>query len=203
MPNLSRKPKKGGGSIPPEARAELLSSIRMGLELQHAAHKHGVDEAAVRADKDLMLEISAAYRQASARFRTRLLELALKQTDGKMLAELAQQREAAALVMDPRAPRSLTMPSCKQLASLRGVRRQLVNIYREAKAGLLDAGLFGRLVNCLNVVQTIDNGRLLEERLDEIERKLMAATQAAAAKPAGDGAWPPRHYLDDPEQPKC
>jgi hypothetical protein len=66
-------------------------------------------------------------------------------------------------------PASLHHPSQKSLANVRGVRVELVRIYREAKAGLLDPLLFGRLVNCLNTIQSMDNGLLLERRVEELE----------------------------------
>ena len=102
--------------------------------------------------------------------------------------ELVELREAAARTLDPRAPRSITQPSCKQLASIRGVRRQLVQLFREAKAGLIEPTLFAQLTRCLRAVAAIDDGKLVEERLERIEAALAAAQPA---RPRGDGSWPP------------
>jgi hypothetical protein len=169
-----RQRNPGRAKVPPEARKDLLEAIRLGLELQHACAKAQVPEQDVRADPALMDDVAAAYRHASARFRERMIELALKRPDTRLLAEAAAQREAAALALSPRAPKMVTHPSCKQLANLRGVRRQLVQLFREAKAGMIDPTLFGRLVNALNVVQAIDNGKLIDERMDALEAKLTA-----------------------------
>ena len=49
-------------------------------------------------------------------------------------------------------PTEIHHPSQKSLANVRGVRVELVRIYREAKAGLLEPILFGRLVHCLNTI---------------------------------------------------
>jgi hypothetical protein len=76
-------------------------------------------------------------------------------------------------------PKELSHPTPRALRDLRGIRRQLVTIYREAKAGLVEPQLFGRLVNCLNTLQAIDNNKLVEERMSEIEAKL------AITKPNG------------------
>jgi hypothetical protein len=66
----------------------------------------------------------------------------------------------------------LSCPAPRALRDLRGIRRELCRVYREGKSGLIDPQLFGRLVNCLNTLQALDNGRLLEERLSEVEWKL-------------------------------
>jgi hypothetical protein len=55
---------------------------------------------------------------------------------------------------------------------LRGVRKQLVQLFREGKAGLIDPALLGKLIHACNVLQNMDSNRLLEERISEIERKL-------------------------------
>jgi hypothetical protein len=55
----------------------------------------------------------------------------------------------------------------------------MVKLYREAKANLIEPILFGRLVNCLNVIQSMDSGTLADERLDALEEKV------AAIKPNG------------------
>jgi hypothetical protein len=69
-------------------------------------------------------------------------------------------------------PRTIHHPSLRSLRKLRGVRRELTVLYTEAKAGLHEAALVGRLVHCLNTIQAMDNGSLLEERLSAIEQKL-------------------------------
>jgi hypothetical protein len=58
------------------------------------------------------------------------------------------------------------------LRDIRGVRRELVRLFREGKAGLIDPQLFGRLTHCLNTLQAIDRGAMLEERLATVEAQL-------------------------------
>ena len=69
-------------------------------------------------------------------------------------------------------PTELHHPSQKSFANVRGIRIELVRIYREAKAGLLEPILFGRLVNCLNTIASLDTGLLLERRVEELEADL-------------------------------
>ena len=78
----------------------------------------------------------------------------------------------------------ITYPSPRALRDLRSCRRELVHLYREAKSGLIDPTLFGRLVHCLSALQALDNGRLLEERILALEAKL------AAVKPNGHDRRP-------------
>jgi hypothetical protein len=63
-------------------------------------------------------------------------------------------------------------PAQKALGNVRGVRAELVRLYREAKAGLHDPILFGRLTTCLNVIQGMDNGAVADHRLSELEEKV-------------------------------
>ena len=69
-------------------------------------------------------------------------------------------------------PTELHHPSQKSLANVRGIRVELVRLYREGKAGLVDPILLGRLTTCLNVVQSMDNGTLADQRLTELEERL-------------------------------
>ena len=68
----------------------------------------------------------------------------------------------------------LSYPGPRGLRDVRNIRRELVNLYREGKSGLIDPALFGRLVACLSTLLQLENGRLLEERLAEVERRLGA-----------------------------
>jgi hypothetical protein len=69
-------------------------------------------------------------------------------------------------------PTEVHHPSQKSLADVRGVRVELVRVYREAKANLIDPILFGRLVSALNTLQAMDNGLLLERRVDDLEASI-------------------------------
>jgi hypothetical protein len=69
-------------------------------------------------------------------------------------------------------PKQLNHPLPRALSNPRGVRRQLVAIFREGKAGLIEPALLGKLIHALNTLQAMDNGRLLDERLAEVERRL-------------------------------
>jgi hypothetical protein len=62
---------------------------------------------------------------------------------------------------------------------LRGVRGELVRLYCEGKAGLVEPALLGRLVHCLNVIQNMDHGTIADQRLTEIEERI------ASLKPNG------------------
>jgi hypothetical protein len=75
----------------------------------------------------------------------------------------------------------LSYPSPRALRDLRGIRRELCLLYREAKAGLIEPTLVGRLANVLNILQSMDNGILLERRVVEMEERI------AALKPNGHG----------------
>ena len=76
-------------------------------------------------------------------------------------------------------PVKLSHPSPRGLRDLRHIRRELCNLYREGKAGSVEPPLLGRLVNCLNVLQALDNCRLLDQRITDLE------AQIAAIKPNG------------------
>jgi hypothetical protein len=79
----------------------------------------------------------------------------------------------------PEQPTEVFHPSQKALRNVRGVRIELVRLYREAKAGLHDPILFGRLTTCLNILQGMDNGTIADQRLTEIEERI------ASLKPNG------------------
>jgi len=75
-------------------------------------------------------------------------------------------------------PTELYHPPARALSSARGVRRQLVRLFQEGKASLLEPTLLGRLTHCLNTIQAIDRSVLLEERLAAIEVKLKIKPRA-------------------------
>ena len=66
----------------------------------------------------------------------------------------------------------LSYPPPRGLRSLLHVRRELTTVYREAKSGLIEPPLFGKLVHALNVLQALDNGRMVDARLTALEAKL-------------------------------
>jgi hypothetical protein len=80
-------------------------------------------------------------------------------------------------------PTEVHHPSQKSLANVRGIRAELVRLYREGKAGLIDPILLGRLTTCLNVIQGMDNGTLADQRLTEIEERLGAIKANGHARP--------------------
>jgi hypothetical protein len=86
-----------------------------------------------------------------------------------------------AQVVEP--PSELHHPSQKSLHNVRGIRVELVRLYREGKAGLVDPILLGRLTTCLNVIQGMDNGTLADQRLTEIEERLGAIKANGHARP--------------------
>jgi hypothetical protein len=87
-------------------------------------------------------------------------------------------------------PTEVHHPSQKSLANVRGVRAELVRLYREGKAGLVEPILLGRLTTVLNVVQGMDTSTIADQRLSELEEKV------AVLKPNG-----PRAKLRQPGPP--
>jgi hypothetical protein len=81
-------------------------------------------------------------------------------------------------------PTELLYPSPRAFQDFRGVRRQLVRLFIEGKAGLIDPSLLGRLIHCLNVLQNMDSNVQFEERLAALEQKLGISK---TAKPNGHG----------------
>jgi hypothetical protein len=73
----------------------------------------------------------------------------------------------------------LSYPAPRALRDVHYIRRELCTIYREAKSGLIEPALFGRLVACLTAILQLENGKLLDDRLAEVERRI------AAIKPNG------------------
>jgi hypothetical protein len=67
-------------------------------------------------------------------------------------------------------------------------------LYQEAKANLHEPALLGRLIHCLNTVQSLDNGIALEERITRIEQQL-GVNKAAKARVNGH-ARPPAPSWD-------
>jgi hypothetical protein len=93
-----------GDLITDEARAELLRGVQLGLEIEHACDRAGVSIEDVRADEALMVEVGAAYRKASARFRARLMQLALEKGDARLLQTAIELRDAAHADPEDEAP---------------------------------------------------------------------------------------------------
>jgi hypothetical protein len=71
-------------------------------------------------------------------------------------------------------PTEVSHPSPRSLKTIRGVRAQLVELYREGKANLIEPPLLGKLVHCLNVLQSMDQGVALEQRILALEQRLAA-----------------------------
>ena len=69
------------------------------------------------------------------------------------------------------------LPRVKSLADLRSIRAECAALYRQAKAGRIEAGLFGRLTHCLGVLAGLIRDDALEARLSALEEA--AAADAA------------------------
>jgi hypothetical protein len=69
-------------------------------------------------------------------------------------------------------PTEVFYPAKRSLVNARGVRNELVRLYTEIKAELIDPVRAGRLIACLNTIQAMDNGTLADQRLTEIEERL-------------------------------
>jgi hypothetical protein len=72
----------------------------------------------------------------------------------------------------PQPPTEIRHPYPRALGTIRGVRAELVRLYCEGKAGLIEPALLGRLVHCLNTIQSMDHGTIADNRLTEIETRL-------------------------------
>jgi hypothetical protein len=60
-------------------------------------------------------------------------------------------------------------PLPRSLATIGAIRREMVTLYRDAKAGKHDVQLVGRLVHLLNSLVALDRDHGFEERLDRLE----------------------------------
>ena len=69
-------------------------------------------------------------------------------------------------------PLEVHHPSAKSMSAVRGIRRALVRLFQEGKAGLIEPTLLGRLIHCLNVLQNMDSNVLLEKRIEALEARL-------------------------------
>ena len=78
-------------------------------------------------------------------------------------------------------PTKTGLPKPRALNDLRAIRIEVASIYRAAKAGHIEPGLFGRLVHCLMVLAAITRDSELEARLEALE--------AAAA--SAEASWGP------------
>jgi hypothetical protein len=65
--------------------------------------------------------------------------------------------------------RPAPLPRVRALNDLRAIRVECAILYRQAKRGLIDPALFGRLVHCLSVLATITRDSDIEARLDRLE----------------------------------
>jgi hypothetical protein len=70
-------------------------------------------------------------------------------------------------VATPRAENGTPLP--RSLATIGAIRREMVRLYRDAKAGKHDPQLIGRLVHLLNSLVALDRDHGFEERLNMLE----------------------------------
>jgi hypothetical protein len=63
-------------------------------------------------------------------------------------------------------------PLPRSLATIGAIRREMVKLYRDAKAGKHDVQLVGRLVHLLNSLVALDRDHGFEERLDRLEGRV-------------------------------
>jgi hypothetical protein len=128
-----RRPK-----IPAEVKAKLLAKVRSGLDVEAACSELGLSPKQVQQDETLMLEINDAYRIATAKLRARLMDVALKSDDARILAQLLEKRDEARL--EP--PKSTTMAKADFLEEIaKNFERQLLNEPPKVLAAMLRAVL--------------------------------------------------------------
>jgi hypothetical protein len=75
-------------------------------------------------------------------------------------------------------------PLPRSLATIAAIRREMVRVYRDAKAGRHDVQLIGRLCHILNSLVALDRDHGFEARLAALESAL-AERGAAPRKPNG------------------
>jgi hypothetical protein len=83
----------------------------------------------------------------------------------------------------PRSLSKVSHPPPAALDGLRGVRRELVRLYREAKMGLHDPQIVGRLAHILSIMAGVTKDHEFEQRLDALEQ----AAGITPSKPNGSG----------------
>jgi hypothetical protein len=72
--------------------------------------------------------------------------------------------------------RQVQIPTPQALNSTFGVRRELNRLYREAKSGLIEPALLGRLCHILTSMLSCDRDQALDERLLALEQAAGIAT---------------------------
>ncbi|MCX2721971.1 hypothetical protein [Roseibium salinum] len=79
-----------------DQQKELLSLIRAGHDVESAAAKLSLSMAQIRAaGSEFDQQIKETFRGATAKLRSRVLEMALDSDDAKLLAALLEKRESA------------------------------------------------------------------------------------------------------------
>jgi hypothetical protein len=91
-----RRPK-----ITAEVKAKLLGRVRAGYDVEAACSQVGLSPKVVQQDAALMAEVNEAYRIATAKLRAKLMDVALKGDDARILAQLLEKRDEAQLKMAP------------------------------------------------------------------------------------------------------
>jgi hypothetical protein len=77
-------------------KEKLLKLIAAGHDCEAAAHALGIDAAAL-SDPDLKKSIQEAHRVATARLKSKIMQLALDSDDARSLLQLLERREAMAV----------------------------------------------------------------------------------------------------------
>ena len=77
------------------------------------------------------------------------------------------------------------LPLPRSLATVRAVRREAVSLYRQAKGGLIDAQMAGRLAMILQLLATLSRDHDFEERLERLEA--VATREGARHRTNGRG----------------
>jgi hypothetical protein len=92
----------------------------------------------------------------------------------------------------PRTTAENGLPLPKSLATVREVRRETVALYRQAKGGVVDPQLAGRLAHILHLLVNFSRDVDLEARLAALEEALDIPRPAGANghdRPAGVRPW--------------
>ena len=66
-------------------------------------------------------------------------------------------------------------PLPRSLSDLRAVKREMAQLYRQTKGGLIEPQLCGRLAHLLGLIAGVIKHYDLEERLDALERRMAEA----------------------------
>jgi hypothetical protein len=96
-------------------------------------------------------------------------------------------------VTDAAAGTATPLPLPRTLATPRAVKRELISLYRQGKAGRVEPILLGKLAHILNSLTAMHRDIEIDQRLAALERRLDGEldhpAQPNGQAPLGDRSW--------------